>query len=61
MAVDVDTKPELARELGIFGTPTMIFYMPDGIEIERIRGYRDADSFKEALLVISSSVILAVP
>ncbi len=61
VAVDVDTKPELARELGIFGTPTMIFYMPDGIEIERIRGYRDADSFKEALLVISSSVILAVP
>jgi thiol-disulfide isomerase/thioredoxin len=49
VAIDVDSERSLAREFKIVGTPTIIFLGSDGSEIKRIRGYQDAQTFKETL------------
>lgn len=41
---DVDQQPELARELRVQAMPTMIAFK-DGVEFDRIVGYRDAGQF----------------
>lgn len=48
-ALDVDARPEEARDLAIYATPTMIFMDSGGRETMRLRGYRDPSSFMEEL------------
>jgi FKBP-type peptidyl-prolyl cis-trans isomerase 2 len=49
VAIDVDVQPGLAMDLNIFGTPTLIFLDSGGSEILRVRGYRDAETFRDIL------------
>jgi thioredoxin-related protein len=49
IAIDVDRQDEVARDFKISVTPTMIFLDENGIETERIRGYRDLKAFKNIL------------
>ena len=42
MQIDTDEQPDLARDLGIRGLPTIIVYV-DGAERGRVIGYHDGD------------------
>lgn len=46
--VDVDESPELAAELGIMGTPTVIVYR-DGQPMERLVGLRPKDAYRTVI------------
>lgn len=46
--VDVDESQQEANEFGVRGVPTMIVFL-DGKEIERMVGFRDANSLKSSL------------
>lgn len=54
LKVDAEKDRELSRRYGVRGYPTMVFLRPDGSEIGRLVGYRDAAAF-----VRESSALLA--
>ncbi len=43
--IDVDKNPQIVSEYKVYGYPTMVILNPNGIEIKRFSGYRDADTF----------------
>jgi FKBP-type peptidyl-prolyl cis-trans isomerase 2 len=53
IAIDVDSQSKTAIDLGLFGTPTMVFFDSDGVEKKRVRGYIDKDAFMGVLNEVS--------
>ncbi len=47
LKVDAEADVELAKKYDIEGYPTIVFIKPDGTEIDRLVGGRDADGFLE--------------
>jgi thiol-disulfide isomerase/thioredoxin len=45
LKLDAEVEVELARSYGIRAYPTMVFARPDGSELGRLVGYKDADGF----------------
>ncbi len=45
LKIDAEKEAQLARRFRLEGYPTMLFVDPDGSEIDRILGYRDAAAF----------------
>jgi thioredoxin-related protein len=55
VAIEVNEHKDMAGKFKVYGTPTMVFLDPSGDEIERIRGFMDAESFASALDEIKSN------
>jgi thiol:disulfide interchange protein DsbD len=49
VAVEVNEQRELTGRFNVYGTPTMVFLNRDGVEIGRIRGFVDAETFASKL------------
>ncbi|MEM7232597.1 MAG: thioredoxin fold domain-containing protein [Planctomycetota bacterium] len=57
--VDCDKEKEIQQKYGVTGLPTIIFLAPDGKEIQRLTGFRDAEAFlEEARKPVASSKTL---
>lgn len=46
VTVDVDSMPDLATQYGIESIPALVYLTPDGKEVYRSVGFREADSIK---------------
>ncbi len=55
VAIEVNEQYHMAGKFNVYGTPTMVFLDPSGDEIERIRGFMDAESFAASLDEIKSN------
>jgi thiol:disulfide interchange protein DsbD len=49
VVIEVNEQYHMAGKFKVYGTPTMVFLDPSGDEIERIRGFMDAESFAASL------------
>jgi thioredoxin-like negative regulator of GroEL len=54
--IDCEQQKELAGRLRVSAYPTMGFYKPDGTEIGRIVGYRDAKRFLDEAIGMASGI-----
>jgi thiol:disulfide interchange protein len=54
LKVDCDKEPELKKQFGVRGYPTMILLTPQGEELKRIDGYRGVKEMAVFLKVKSS-------
>ena len=43
------TESELTRQLGVYGTPSVVFLDPTGTKVLHLNGYRDPVAFRQAL------------
>jgi len=51
--IDVDEDKEIAKRFKVSAMPTLVFLTADGTELERIRGFRDADAFLAAAKAVA--------
>ncbi len=49
LTIDTDEYPELAQEFGVVGIPDIRILSPQGKELRKILGFRDATAFAEVL------------
>lgn len=45
LKIDTDENPEIAKHFGVSGLPDIRFLDPDGIEVEKLRGFQPAETF----------------